>query len=140
MRFHRFSGEHVRRLAPEDHHKLATSEPLTKMVIKVKHYPDWEIFVKRSSGIRCLDVFQAIFEAFNTPLTPAEKQMLVPSHMRASVEETFRLRCKAWPGLPDAELAHGWKRVDVLQQATLFLGLTQPQAGGDWMLNLGRST
>lgn len=91
--------------------------------------------MKRDEGIRVRDVFEAIYSAFDTPLTPHEKS-LIPLRLRAGCEEAFRLRCNLAPELPIMQQRQGWKRVDALLHETLFRGLTQSKSGGGWTLNL----
>lgn len=127
------------RLSDADLDKPAADEKLVKMSINFERGPfEWDIDVKRDGGIRVRDVFEAIYAAFNVPLTPYEKN-LIPHHCRAAYEEAFKLRCKLAPGLPIVEQRKGWKRVDALLHETLFRGLTQPKSGGDWVLNLSGS-
>jgi len=127
------------RLSDTDLDKPATDEKLVKMTINFQRGPfEWDIDVKRDEGIRVRDVFEAIYSAFNVPLTPYEKN-LIPHHRRAAYDQAFRLRCKLAPGLPIVEQRQGWKRVDTLMHETLFRGLTQPKSGGDWVLNLSGS-
>jgi hypothetical protein len=126
-------------LSDADLDKSAADEKLVKMTINFQRGPfEWDIDVKRDKGIRVRDVFEAIYAAFDVPLTPHEKG-LIPHHRRAVYEEAFRLRCKLVPGLPIVEQRQGWKRVDMLLHETLFRGLTQPKSGGDWVLNLSGS-
>jgi len=123
-------------LSDADLDKSAADEKLVEMIISFQRGPfEWDIDVKRDKGIRVRDVFEAIYAAFDVPLTPHEKN-LIPHHRRAVYEEAFRLRCKLAPGLPIDEQRQGWKRVDMLLHETLFRGLTQPKSGGDWVLNL----
>ncbi|KAF9222972.1 hypothetical protein BS17DRAFT_164196 [Gyrodon lividus] len=123
------------RLTDAELNKPAANGTMSKMLITFEQGPfSWEVDVKRSQGIRCRDVFQAIYDTFDEQLT-REEQRLVPD--RRACEEAFRLRCKLAAGLPDVERTLGWKRVDVLLHHTIFLGLTQAKSGGDWILNLG---
>lgn len=127
------------RLSDADLDKPAADERLVKMSINFERGPfEWDIDVKRDEGIRVRDVFEAIYAAFNIPLTAYEKK-LIPHNCRTAYEEAFKLRCKLAPGLPIVEQRQGWKRVDALLHETLFRGLTQPKSGGDWVLNLSGS-
>lgn len=127
------------RLSDIDLDKPAADEKLVKMMITFQRGPfEWDIDVKRDEGIRVRDVFEAIYAAFDVPLTPYEKS-LIPHHRRAVYEDAFKLRCKLAPGLPIVEQRKGWKRVDTLLHETLFRGITQPKSGGDWVLNLSGS-
>ncbi|KIK37983.1 hypothetical protein CY34DRAFT_30294, partial [Suillus luteus UH-Slu-Lm8-n1] len=116
--------------------KPAADTELTNMTINFERSPlQWDINVKRDEGIRVRDVFEAIYSAFDTPLTPHEKS-LIPLRLRAGCEEAFRLRCNLAPELPIMQQRQGWKRVDALLHETLFRGLTQSKSGGGWTLNL----
>ncbi|KAG6334237.1 hypothetical protein ID866_4855 [Astraeus odoratus] len=126
-----------RKLTDADLDKPAANGQLTKMQIDFKMGPfEWEVHVKNSEGITCGDVFEAIYETFDEQLTPYERKQIPPQH-RKECEEAFKLRCQVKPGLAEVELRQGLKRVDVLRHGTIFLGLTQPKSGGDWVLNLG---
>ncbi|KAG1814787.1 uncharacterized protein BJ212DRAFT_1201325, partial [Suillus subaureus] len=116
--------------------KPAADKELTNMTINFQRNPlQWNINVKRDEGIRVRDVFEAIYSAFDIPLTPHEKS-LIPPRLRVGCEEAFRLRCNLAPVLPIVQKSQGWKRVDALLHETLFRGLTQSKSGGDWTLNL----
>ncbi|KAF9816362.1 hypothetical protein IEO21_04115 [Rhodonia placenta] len=110
--------------------KLASEIPLTEMNIRCSQLPHWDIEVSpsRPGGVRCFDVFQAIYETFHWRL--------------ARCEAAFRARCKATPGLHDVELSHGMRRVDILEGRTIFMGLRRPIPSDDkpdryWVLELG---
>jgi len=135
----RFEGESYRiKLSDADLDKLAVDGGLTKMQIDFESGPfEWEVHVKNSKGITCRDVFDAIYNTFNEQLTLYETKQ-IPRHQWQEVQTAFRLRCKVKPGLAEVEFRQGLKRVDVLQQGTIFLGLTQPKSGSDWILNLGK--
>ncbi|KIJ17580.1 hypothetical protein PAXINDRAFT_9526 [Paxillus involutus ATCC 200175] len=123
------------RLTELELNKPAANGTMTKMLITFEQGPfSWEVDVKRAQGIRCRDVFEAIYDTFNEQLTREERRLVPDRH---ACEEAFRLRCALAAGLPDVERALGWKRVDVLLHRTIFLGLTQAKSGGDWILNLG---
>ena len=123
------------RLSDAELNKPAANGTITKMLVTFEHGPfSWEVDVKNARGIRCRDVFEAIYKTFNEQLTLEERRLV---RDRPAVEEAFRLRCKLAPGLPEVERSYGWKRVDVLLHRTVFLGLTQPKSGGDWVLHLG---
>lgn len=123
------------KLSDADLNKPAANGTMTKMLITFEHRPfSWEVDVKNARGIRCRDVFEAIYKTFNEQLTLEERGLVCD---RQAVEAAFRLRCKLAPGLPEVERSLGWKRVDILLHHTIFLGLTQPKSGSDWVLNLG---
>lgn len=114
----------------------AADEELINMTINFKRNDlQWDIYVKRDKGIRVRDVFEAIYSAFDIPLTLHEKN-LMPLCLRAGCEQAFRLRCNLAPVLPIVQQRQGWKRVDTLLHQTIFRGLTQSKRGEDWILNL----
>ncbi|KAG1901082.1 fungal-specific transcription factor domain-containing protein [Suillus fuscotomentosus] len=114
----------------------AADEELTNMTINFKCDPlQWDIYVKRDKGIRVRDVFEAIYSAFDIPLTLHEKS-LIPIHLHAGCEEAFRLRCNLAPVLPILQKRQGWKRIDALLHETIFRGLAQSKRGECWTLNL----
>ena len=123
------------KLSDAELNKPAASGTVTKMLIFFEQGQfSWEVDVNNTHGIRCRDVFQAIYKAFNKQLTLEERRLV---RDRRAVEDAFRLRCKLAPGLPEVERSLGWKRVDVLLHRTVFRGLTQPKSGSGWVLNLG---
>ncbi|KAF8548805.1 hypothetical protein OG21DRAFT_1489074 [Imleria badia] len=98
---------------------------MTRMLITFEHklfY--WEMDVKNIHGIRCRDMFEAIYKGFNEQLTTEERLV----RDRRAVADAFRPRCSLSPGLPAAEPSSGWKRVDVLLHRMIFLGLTRGRA------------
>ena len=135
----RFQGSSYRtKLSDADLDKPAVDGDLTKMQINFELGPfEWEVHVKNSRGITCRDVFEAVYETFDEQLTRYEIKQ-IPPHQTKEIAEAFKLRCKVKPGLAEVEFRQGLKRVDVLQHGTIFLGLTQPKMGGDWILNLGK--
>jgi hypothetical protein len=92
----------------------------------------WTIDVDNPTGIRCRDVFKAIYNSFNQQLTLGELWR-VPN--REACEEAFRVRNIVLRS-PQIERSLGWKRVDVLLHHTIFHGLSM-NPEGDWVLNLG---
>jgi hypothetical protein len=114
----------------------AADEELINMTINFKRNDlQWDIYVKRDRGIRVRDVFEAIYSAFDTPLTLHEKNS-IPLCLRAGCEQAFRLRCNLAPVPPIVQQRQGWKRVDTLLHQTIFRGLTQSKRGEAWTLNL----
>ncbi|KAG2130620.1 uncharacterized protein EDB93DRAFT_1047185, partial [Suillus bovinus] len=114
----------------------AADEELTNMTINFQRNPlRWDIHVKRDEGIRVRDVFEAIYSAFDIPITLYEKS-LMPPRLHAGCEEAFRLRCDLAPVPLIMQQCQGWKRIDTLLHETIFRGLTQSKRGEDWTLNL----
>jgi hypothetical protein len=124
-------------LPDADLDKPAADKTLTQMTIQFQHNPfKWDIDVTRNEGIRVHDVFEAIYAAFQEPLTSYEKD-LIPYYRYAGYEEAFELRCKLTAENPVVDQRQVWKRVDALLHKTFFLGLAQSKLGGDWRLNVG---
>jgi len=119
---------------PKDMSKPAASEKLTRMIIKCNELP-WEIVVKCPDGITCLDVFQAIHDTFDTPLSDKERAQF-PIKVQ-QCKKAFELRCKAVPRLTAVEERVGMKRVDLLNCRTYFHGLIKPGVDEPWLMILG---
>ncbi|KZT09173.1 uncharacterized protein LAESUDRAFT_541747 [Laetiporus sulphureus 93-53] len=124
--------------------KPASEVPLTKMDIRCSQLPHWDIFVKPSipGGIRCIDVYDAIYQTFHCKLTTIEKDYYIPSERRTRCEAQFRRRCRESPALEAVELRDGMRRVDLLEGRTIFMGLRRPVDTDDkpdsyWVLDLG---
>ncbi|KAG2745423.1 hypothetical protein P692DRAFT_201674934, partial [Suillus brevipes Sb2] len=119
--------------------KPAADKKLTKMTINFQCDPfTWDIDVEREKGIRVRDVLEAIYSAFDLPLTFQERS-LIPHRLRAECAKAFKLRCNLAPVLPIVQQRQGWKRVDALLHETIFRGLAQSKRGG-WTLHLSGTT
>ncbi|KAK7022264.1 Metallo-beta-lactamase protein [Favolaschia claudopus] len=88
------------------------------------------ITVSRRDGIRCIDVFDAIYQAYNKPIWPNEQPG--PDEMGRYMRH-FKARCDACPN-PSHEFWVGMRRVDLLRGRRIFDGLTR--LGSDWELKL----
>lgn len=112
----------------EEEIPVSTHCKVTKMVITCKDLSRWPVYVERREGIRCIDVFRAIYETFHQPLTTREKRDLVSqSHQRP-----FEQRCRDSPGLKEYNLKQGMLRVDLLKGHRIFRGIRP--SGADWVL------
>jgi hypothetical protein len=136
--FHKY----MRPLMPDDKHKLAASVPLTHMTIRCAPLPlaAWDIRVRRHDGgsLRCMDVFEAIYESLSTPLSDAEKGQWTQEYLD-SCEPVFKARCKASAALTDWEERQGLRRVDLLKGRTRFMGIARASPGKNyWVLHLDR--
>ena len=98
---------------------------LTRMTIKcyqLKHWPD--IVVWNPKGVVCGDVFDAIYDMLNTPLTDLERERLLDSEEKhRRVVEAFLQRCKDAPLLDEYARQQGLKRIDILQGKRIFAGM-----------------
>lgn len=99
---------------------------LTKMVIECPHIG--RITVRRSEGIRCLDVFSAIYDAYHEKLRRDERPHDIDRYTRA-----FKRRCEDSRN-SEAELRAGMRRVDLLRGRRIFDGLSR--SGADWKLDI----
>jgi len=124
----------VRPLSVQERNKSAAEPGLTEMVIHCMELPDWPVYVARQSGIRCVDVFEAIRDTYNVVLTTTERNM----HQKR-VRDIERRR----PPTPEGAAAKkGVRRRDLLEGKTFFLGLDwrvsdSRYPDGCWCLKVG---
>lgn len=116
--------------------KPAADEHLDEMTIECERLPQWLICIRRRNGIKCRDVFEAIFRTYNAVLLDEECRAIPEKHL-AQVKAAFKTRCIESPGLIEYEESMGLRRVDLLKGKTLFLGLTRPTPDSNWVLKLG---
>ncbi|KAK0202132.1 hypothetical protein DFS33DRAFT_1265288 [Desarmillaria ectypa] len=135
----RFNGDYYAEMKDEE--RTLTASPhctLRKMNIRVKvDHPliPWVVKVRRKEGIRCIDVFEAVYSCFNTTLTPDE-ELRYQHYLKTDWCVTaFKLRCAKSPGITYVNEKQGKRRVDLLGERTFFGGLTHD--GDDkWTLAL----
>ncbi|KAI9443431.1 hypothetical protein H4582DRAFT_2054430 [Lactarius indigo] len=129
-------GRHgsARPLSVPERNKSAAEPSLTEMVIHCAELPDWPVHVARQSGIRCVDVFEAIRDTYNVVLTTTERTI-----HQSRVRDIERRR----PPTPEGAAAKkGVRRSDLLEGKTLFLGLDwrgsdSRYPDGCWCLKVG---
>lgn len=114
----------------------ADDEQLDEMTIECECLPEKLIHVTRARGIRCRDVFDKVYCAYNRVLDAKERAKIRPKEM-VRVQEAFKIRCAESPGLTEYEAYQGLRCVDRLQGKTYFLGLTRPSSDSNWVLHLG---
>ncbi|KAI0263972.1 hypothetical protein BC834DRAFT_971031 [Gloeopeniophorella convolvens] len=119
-----------RPLTVDERNKSAADPGLTEMVIFCAELPDWPVHVARLSGIRCVDVFEAIRDTYNVVLTSTERKL----HAHA-VHAAERRK----PPSPEKK---GVRRSDLLDGHTIFLGLDWRASDarypdGCWCLKVG---
>jgi hypothetical protein len=107
-----------------------------EMTIECDCLPEKVIYVKRARGIRCRDVFDKIYLAYNRVLTEIERDKIKPKE-KVRVQQAFKNRCSTSPGLTKYEEYQGLRCVDKLQGKSFFLGLTRPNSSSNWVLHLG---
>jgi len=134
----RFAAEPFPRpLRNTDFDKPASDdEQLDEMVVECDCLPEKLIHVRRAGGIRCWDVFDKIYWAYNRVLTAYEREKIRPKEM-LRVQEAFKNRCAGSLGLTKYEEYQGLRCVDKLQGKSFFLGLTRPTSCSNWVLHLG---
>jgi len=102
-----------RPLSVLERNKSAAEPSVTEMVIFCAELPDWPVNVARQSGIRCVDVFEAIRDTYNVVLTTTERSI-----HQSRVRDIERRR----PPTPEGA-KKGLCRRDLLDGKTIFLGL-----------------
>jgi hypothetical protein len=103
-----------------------------KMHIIVSVNPEWSTVVERRRGIRCLDVFRAVYDMLQKPLTRRELGMIPPGSLRYC-EDAQNARIKDTPVLEEAERRRGILRIDSFVNYRFLQGLTQKD--DVWMLD-----
>ncbi|KAJ7583456.1 hypothetical protein C8J56DRAFT_210192 [Mycena floridula] len=114
----------------EEELPVSTHCKVTKMVIVCRELSRWPVRVERREGIRCIDVFIAIYETFQKPLTSTERREL--NSNSSSCQRHFEQRCRDSPGITEVNLRQGLLRIDLLRGQRIFRGIRQ--AGADWVL------
>ena len=122
----------TRPLSVLERNKPAANPGLKEMVIHCPELPDWPVYVVRQSGIRCVDVFEAIYDTYNVVLTSMER-----SNHQARVRDIERRRPPT-PGGTKEDV----RRHDLLEGKTVFLGLVWITSDfrypdGCWCLKVG---
>jgi len=108
-----------------------------QMVLYVDKLPMWWPIVARNrEGVRCVDVFRAIYDTLAEPLTMAEIEDVGADYIERC-EPWFRSRCQQDPrGARQAE-RHRICRVDLLRGRKYFKGLTpHPKKRDTWLVHL----
>jgi len=121
-----------RPLSTPERNKSAAKPLLTEMVIHCPELRDWPVYVVRQSGIRCVDVFEAIRDTYDMALTSTER-----SNHQARVRDVE----ERLPPTPEGA-RKVVRRRDLLEGKTLFLGLDWRTSGsrypnGCWCLRIG---
>lgn len=132
-------GGHWSPLTPDEGDTPASPHcVLTEMVITNHLLAQWPITVRRSRGIRCIDIFRAIFATYDIPLTKTELRHIGPSYIDRC-GPAFLQRCDDAAGLTLYNEKCGMRRVDLLRGRRIFKGLKSltpsPENGGaQWEL------
>ncbi|KAF4577288.1 hypothetical protein EYR36_005275 [Pleurotus pulmonarius] len=120
----------------EQEMSICTHDVVTDMHIVYPKLPTWPVHVHRLDGIRCIDVFEAIYKVFNKRL---RKEEAIPAEHIHAYRPAFEQRCRDSPCLTEYEKKQGMRRVDVLRGTRMFSGLTQAK-DGRWVLELAHPT
>lgn len=125
-----------RPLTTVEREKPAANPPLTEMVICCKAAPEWPVNISRPTGIRCIDVWEAIRETFDLVVTSAERNKWA-SRVQSG-QPAFRERCR----ITHAPQTESMRRVDLLCGNVMFFGLewTPPNEKypeGSWLMRMG---
>jgi len=95
------------------------------------------IRIRRPDGIRCIDVFQEIFNAYDHRLSK-EEQRILASEIDDRCITAFKKRCRDAPHLPLVNERQGMRRVDLLRGKRIFNGLTRDPHSQTWLLEFHR--
>ncbi|KAI3621264.1 hypothetical protein WG66_014544 [Moniliophthora roreri] len=104
---------------------------LYKMHIIVSANPEWHTILERKRGIRCIDVFRAVYDMLQKPLTRRELSMIPHGSIRFC-EDAQGARIRDSPVLEEVERSRGILRIDSFVNYRFFKGLTQKD--DVWML------
>ncbi|ESK81751.1 hypothetical protein Moror_16745 [Moniliophthora roreri MCA 2997] len=104
---------------------------LYKMHIIVSANPEWHTTLERKRGIRCIDVFRAVYDMLQKPLTRRELSM-IPHRSIRFCEDAQGARIKNSPVPEEVERSRGILRIDSFVNYRFFKGLTQKD--DVWML------
>jgi hypothetical protein len=91
----------------------------------------WPIKVHRREGIRCIDVFAAIYETFHKSVKPEDG---ISEDEKKYADRHRKKRCQDASGLFEYNWRQGLLRVDILRSRRIFAGLEQD--GSHWKLQL----
>jgi len=110
---------------------------VTKMKIYLEDFYKWPIIAERAEGLRCIDVFVAIYKTFAVPLTEEDMYDYRSEFIRTCVP-AFKQRCKDGPGLTEVNEARGLCRVDLLRTQKIFKSISKKGREPAWTLKLDR--
>lgn len=120
----------------------ATKPSVQDLILRCDSLPEWPIYVSQPRGVRCIDVYEAIHDAFNIVLTTTEKM-----RYKSQVSESEQYSVSERRKLTETVQASGkdLRRIDLLHGRTYFQGLDwvppdKQYADGSWEMKLGRPT
>lgn len=97
------------------------------------------VVVDHSAPVTLRDLFEAIHQYFQVPLTYPEVKYICelhPDNYRLLTDAYYE-RCRESAALPGWEARQGYKRVDVLGDRKYWWGVWIATRNGTWWLNLG---
>ncbi|KAF9234745.1 hypothetical protein BU15DRAFT_52219, partial [Melanogaster broomeanus] len=97
------------------------------------------IRINQTRKVTIRDLFDAIYQYFQTPLTHPEVEYIrgLDRNNYHVLEDAYRRRCRESTSLPGWEARQGLRRVDCLGDRKHWWGVWITQQGGTWVLNLG---
>ena len=110
---------------------------VTKMKIYCEDLHKWPIIAERAEGLRCIDIFEAIYKTFAVPLTAEDMDDYTPEFLSSCIP-AFEQRCKDGPGLTEVSEARGLCRVDILKTQKIFKSISKKGREPAWTLKLDR--
>lgn len=116
---------------PEADRKLPVSTHCTITEMTIQCPKIGKITVRRSKGIRVIDIFCAIYNAYHEKIRPGD----FPKDQAARYIPHFYKRCDDCAN-PAEEQEVGWRRVDLLRGKRIFDGLSRSSTDPDWKLNI----
>ncbi|KAL0579717.1 hypothetical protein V5O48_002281 [Marasmius crinis-equi] len=123
---------------PADFRVAASSHcTVREMRLVMSANSEWRTTVRAregsTQGIRPIDIFRAIFDMLQAPLTRRELELIGMNAEGLRSCERFRdERIRTSPVLPEVAFSKGCLRVDVLGNRRYFNGLTQ--SGAEWIV------
>ncbi|KAJ7364810.1 hypothetical protein DFH08DRAFT_840036 [Mycena albidolilacea] len=116
---------------PEADRKLPVSTHCTITEMTIQCPKIGKITVRRSKGVRIIDVFIAVYDAYHEKIRPGD----FPKDQAARYIPHFYKRCDDCAN-PAEEQEVGWRRVDLLRGKRIFDGLSRSSTDPDWKLNI----
>lgn len=128
-------GDMSRSVIAREEEKMLVSPHafMTEMVLINENLAQWPVVVHNSRGVRCVDVFRAIYDTYSIVLTRAEIVNWGQDYIDRC-QKAFEQRCKDGPQLPPVTKARGLCRIDLLRGEKIFKGIT-PLTGPNYPVN-----
>ena len=144
----RITGNHVIKDLMDKMDDVATEPAVGRLVVVCQvgvaqqRWGHVEVKASRPKGVSVWDVFNGVYEYFQTRVSRREldrmKEMLGDEELEVKMADAFYQRILVTPALPGYELKAGLKRVDCLGDACFFWGLyVTYNDDNSWQLNLG---